>query len=797
MRAPFICRPCLARLRQATSHPTLFLRAASHAQALQTQNPPSEWPRPPGSVNSSQQSQARPPRDPDTERLDTAATIRIRRYLEDRHHVGESLGGGPLTRLKTMILNTKGDIELLWPAIAQAYGLPKRAAQEAAAQLKRLFWRRRRWEAAELLDEFEVWKVGYSKFLRQFSATGTRPTQRGQAAGRAVVPDAEAPSVSALKASWMHLDKDERQRHWSRILLSMLESNPELLPSFVRATYDPSWSPNYVVEDLLRILVLHEETLAAAGQDSMIDLIFFLRDATPAGKLRLGQDVIGTLVSTVPVARAFDMFNTLKAKGIAINDHTQLHFASAFAKSKEHKAEAARILCSLTSRRGFDINSVAASSVCTSLLHLADGEEPPQGQAAPDELFRMLLEHGLRPNLLNVTALMRNFCVRGYIDTAWTVYDLLLEYDIEPDERVYSTLLHAAKLQGDHGSVHRVLSAVHTRNTWNAAIANNFLHIIFEENEKQPERRRRQRKANNAFRIMLQVYAKFFRMEPLQKLCYFPLDEYLGWPGPIPAHATHTTDLAMALPANEPSQLMDPDTITLTTMISAAVCGAPRFYNGPSGSKRLMRYFQYFNDLFLARDPLAVAIVENHGTLVYDIFLRGILQFQGNLQLAVRVVRNMIQLAAEEEQKYGKSSHPYPSAYTWTILVNGFSNHGQPATAASMVKMMMRDGGVKPNMATWNALITAFARKGKARGAVQAMQYMEQAGFRPDKYTIQALSSMSLPARRRAVALLEAAKGDGLAQDDVKTLLSAPSPTGDSEAESSDLARIQQEYSPA
>jgi pentatricopeptide repeat protein len=712
---------------------------------------------------------------------EAAGAVPARKYYGNRNHVGQAAGFGPYMQLKTKLLNTKGDLMLLCDDISSVFLLPRPFAEEAVRQIRRIYRGRRTWDISNRLDEFQVWKIEYSRLLRQIYSDELKEAPYHSTDWAKFTGQAE-PSVSAMAGSWAALDQDTRERLWFRMIISILDTNPALVPSFVRATYDESWSQAYVVEDLIRLLLLrathYKDTKA---QDSAVDLFFFLLDSNSQNSLKFREDVIGTIVTLAPLEKNLALFDRLRAADESLQPATLLHFASVFAKSREHKSVAAQILCSLAKTKEYKINTPAVSSVCTSLLHLEEGGEMPDGPAAPDKLFEMLLQHGLHPNIYNITALMRNFCVRGYVDTAWTVFDLLLQYHIQPDQHVYSTLLNASKKELDAESIRRIMAAVSSHNAWNVVILNDLLDAIARDNHTYQERRRRQRKSNSAFRPMMQVYAKFFKLEPLQRLCTFPLEDYLLWQGPKPGHSSEITEIGAALVSQTEASLMDPDSTTLTMMLSAAIQGAPRLYPRAGKHKqeraitRLLSQLNHFRRLLRSKDPLAVEMVQKHGTLVFDIFLRGMLQFRQCLQPAVQLVRDMLRNAAEEEQQFGRTvQHPRPSVHTWTILVNGFKNHRQPGVAASMVKMMVKDGGIKPNMITWNTLVTAFARVSDARGAVRSVRYMEKSGLSPDKDTVQALGSMNPEARKLAVRLLEVSKNDPLPQDEVGVLLAAP-----------------------
>ncbi|KAH6655773.1 hypothetical protein BKA67DRAFT_561839 [Truncatella angustata] len=777
MRVPYVCRPCLARLQRPSSQ---RFCAALHTVAAQDPPQVPEW------FDHQYGSTARSQKDPaQIEIFGDATKPHSDRAPGQARRIANNLKSRTRTQtpadLRSTVLRLRTNLRRIWPRIATVYGLPKTSALQAADQLERLL-SAGQVNIADSYADFEAWKFEYAKTLRHLSVAGAEAPPATDAAGWAVFADGLNPSIDAMKASWDELDQTQRQELWPMMIQSILATNPELLPSFVHATYDAAWSPFYVVEDVARQLALRVKSSSVTERENLVELVAFLLENDKSGQLQLGNDIIGTIVAQASLSEAVGLFYSLNAGVNPMTQHTLLQFASKFAKSNEHKALATEIICSMADIKGFDINSPAASSVCTSLLHLSDNEELPPGPAAPDELFRQLLESGLRPNLLNVTALMRNFCVRGHLDTAWTVFDLLLEYGIEPDEHVYSTLLHASKRDLDFQSIRRVMCSIHSYDTWNPAILNDFLDVIFIESEGQTERRRRQKKGNNAFRHMLHVYFKFFHLEPLQKLCSFPLEDYIVWQGPAPGKSTLITDLAAALLPQPQSKLMQPDTITLSLMLSAAIRGAPKFYKSTqSGVVAMLDQINHFNKLFDSGDATAVAIVEKHGSLIYDVFLRGMLQFQQLLHPAVELVKTMLERASKEEMKFGGNRrYPRPSVHTWTMLVNGFKNHRQPGIAASMVRVMIKEGGIKPNMVTWNTLITAFARVNDAQGAVRAIKYLEQSGLRPDKHTIEAISSMNPEARKKALSLMEDSAEKLIpADDDVAPLLAAPLPRTD------------------
>ncbi|KAI4598842.1 hypothetical protein KJ359_002735 [Pestalotiopsis sp. 9143b] len=761
MRPSHACRPCLARLRLSSSQTT---RSYATLQEVVTREPDAFF--------------ARKEHDNDLADLE-------QEELDSDRHAAHSEGGLSRTSrgwrlrwttpdfLRERLLQSTPNYQDSTKHISAVYGLSTAAAKDSVGQLSRLLSNRSDEETDGLYTEYEAWKLVYGRSLRQSTVLQTDTAVSRRLAVWAVLADGSIPSVSAMKASWEGLDAGKRQELWPTMVQHLLEANPALLSTFFQATHDPAWSPFYVVEDTIRLLTTRLRTAKAVDgltYDGLFDLVYHILTLDTAGSIEIGQDVIGTIVArATQLDKIEDLFHHMRTTGKDLEAPTLLHFASRFSKSPRHKSLAADILCSMAKSGSLDVNSAAGSSVCTSLLHLHEDTVAPQEGAAPDQLFRSLLEAGLDPNLLNITALMRNFCVRGHLDTAWTVFDLLLEYGIEPDPHVYAILLHASKKDLNVESIRRLLASIHSHNVWNATMLNDFLAILLKDGEALSERRRRQKKDMGSFRPMLHVYAKFFRLEPLQKLCAFPLEEYLVWHGPAPGKSTPIRDIAMTLVAQPESSLLEPDSLTLSLMLAAALRACPKFYPPKlrNGIAALQRQSNHFVSLVQRNDATALAIIQDQGTWIYDVFLRGMLQYQQCLHPATQLVQAMLERSAAEEIQEGKNKrHPRPSVHTWTILVNGFKNHRQPGIAASMVRLMLRQGQVAPNIVTWNTLITAFARVHDAEGAVRTYRYLEHTGLKPNKYTIDAIGSMNSRARREALKLMEVSRDEIIPPDD-------------------------------
>ncbi|KAI1487870.1 hypothetical protein F5X96DRAFT_648006 [Biscogniauxia mediterranea] len=670
----------------------------------------------------------------------------------------ERLAGLPqattLKALKEKIIQSLGHFRYIHQDLMYLYGLTHEEARHAVGQLEKLL-RGRSWEQQAMhMNAYHAWKGAFAGVLQSIDQLPAPAGEGGKGKGKGSTasrwPSLQRQDPAILMTAWQRLDEDARQHTWPQMILAALATNPGSLPAFIRATFDPSRCPSYVVEDTFYFLFRLADTLKERDERlrEVSELALSVMRSCPPRYLGLGQMLLPRIASSMSIPDLVEFYRFLKNIEHPLHPNTELHFASRLAKSSAHKTHAAQILCSLAEIPGFQINSPAAASVCTSLLTLDENAPLPEDDAAPDNLFKLLLDRGFRPNLLSLSALMRNFCVRGHLDTAWTIFEIILEHGFEPDDHVFSIMLNGAKQHQHFPTMQRMIHIIKARNAWSAFLVNDCLDFIFREYEAQPERRRRQRKATSSWRPMLNCYAKFYALAPLQHLTPFPLENALV--PKILRYSTPVTDLIDALIPRPDVLLMDPDSDTLIIMTAAHM-------RSIAGPKYLRVYYRYFMQLINNKDPIAIKLVKNHGTLIFDIFVRAFMQFANTIHYALIIVKRMLVRATHELKQFGKNTYcPPPSVFTWTILLNGFKNHNDTRGSMKVIEMMTKQGGIEPNLVTWNALIKAFARTGDAQGAVRAMQCLEEAGFQPNDRTLQAFQTLPADSRDYAVKLLEA-----------------------------------------
>ncbi|KAI0842669.1 hypothetical protein F5Y06DRAFT_132478 [Hypoxylon sp. FL0890] len=754
MSTPFICRQCLARLTQSRIKPLRSKRFQLHTQAVSTSAPQPPWvfpeeqrrepsvevtrdlesQLPPShSLLVSQTSQDEPVVEQKAQ-WDGHIKKFVPRHRPDVAAVARESQVTNSQELKGKILQCVGNYHIVREDLMRMYGLSPEEARHAVNQLERLLWGRfSRVDAAERLDLFHLWKKHFNKLLHisKSSTEGeAHPTMQ---------------DLGTVKDMWHRLSQEKRKALWPQIIVTAFLLDPGTLSSLVQATFQASCCPSYAVEDLVYLLLRRPlDKIQDSRRQQIIELVFFLLENSPPRYLVLEQMTIWKIMPWLPTSRVAQLYEALKRIEAPLHPNTLLQFASRLARDSKFKVQAADAIHSFSSMPGSDINSPAAASVCTTILMLEEGAELPDDDAAPDELFKMLLDAGFRPNLLSLTALMRNFCVRGRVEIAWSIFNLLIERGNEPDDYVFSTLLNGSKRSLDVKSLQYSVDMIEARRRWSPRLVNDLLGFVYQDNESLGIQRRRQRKSisGKAWRMMVRAYAKFFDLAPLQKLTLFPLENILapGSNNQVPAHLKEVNQIIAPLLPRPDALLMQPDSVTLGLMLKAHV----RSINSP---QVLQAYYRHFEKLFQEGDRTVIKLVEEKRTLIHDIFLRDIMQFRQTLDSGLRMVQDMHNKAKREKYELGKNVlHPPPSVHTYTILMNGLRNHWQTRGVITALNMMVKKG-IEPSIVTWNIVIGTLLRANHPEQAVRVMRYLEHIGMQSNDRTVREVTRM--PTYRR------------------------------------------------
>ncbi|EFW99136.1 pentatricopeptide repeat protein [Grosmannia clavigera kw1407] len=569
-------------------------------------------------------------------------------------------------------------------------------------------------------------------------------------------------SMHKLRETWSKLSPERRRDLWPSIMVSALRSHPGRAHIIFSATFDAAHIPYYAVQDTIhhfcRQLAEKPSTDGSMHPtaDEVYELLKMVLENSSSNYLRLRQSTIFFLVKATKTTESVDnLYHLLVKHGHPLHKFTRLQMASRVARNAAFKMPTVEMLQAALSATDLDINTPQGAALCTTILSVegSEGTATTDGQPSltPAEMFEQLLRCGLEPNLITYTTIIRGLCLKGELEAAQQVLQLMINNQTEPDEYVYSTMMNGAKLRGDFSVLRRVAETAAAQRINHPIVWNDFIQSIystaFAEARANPAIKRP--RVVPSFPLMLQTYSKIFALEPLRTI----LPDAGSGGGLTSSHAQGRQTDALhgrwefaaqlgptvhALPKLEPGEIVEPTSLTLTTMILGYIQGVSNPYD-------VIAFYSHFRRLLQAGDPVATGLVRDQGTLVHDVVVMALCEYEGMLRVALDVVGDMLRDAATDLQ-HGDSEaadyqpqHPPPSVYTWSILLNGFMFHRQ-VRQGERILHMMRDRGVEPNQVTWNTLMAGYARLQNVKKTAVTLQRLERAGFEPDDFTFRAFS---------------------------------------------------------
>ncbi|KAK3945942.1 hypothetical protein QBC46DRAFT_248670 [Diplogelasinospora grovesii] len=610
-------------------------------------------------------------------------------------------------------------------------------------------------------NRFNRWKRDFSDIMMD----DTTPRKKGQArpkkkdtAWRDLRWLLRFEKVPAMREAWQEQTLERRELIWTWVMATALRNtSPDVALSVLEATFEENVAPFYAVRDCMKFLARHSSTLTApegkpAYNGALANLLLHMLRASSQRYIQLQQHDIYLISKELDSEKLAELYQELSNYQHPLHTYTKLQFAGRLAKDMKQKQFAFEILRDMIREDALDLNTPHGAALCTSILAFSeeDSKNVENLPAARAQLYEGLLQLGLRPNLINFTAIIRNLCLSRNLGTAWQVYEMMREQGIEPDLHVYSTLLNGAKLVGSMGSIGKITREALAKDIGGPILWNDILHALFLASLAEARARHiKPPRVMPAFRPMVQAYTKFFKMEPLQTLALSDLSHHLKEDKEVTelyewqSLLAKVTPLLESLPADR--ELLEPGADTLGIMLIGYVKGFSKAYN-------IIAFYSHFRKLLKSGDPVAVRLVQEKGTLVHDIVIKALLEWNGMLRVALDVVSDMLKDATAAASSTS-SLHPAPSVHTWSILLNGFMFHKQHEQGERILHMM-RDHGIEPNVVTWNTLTAGYAREQKVTKTVGALQRLEKAGHKADDFTMRAFSYLAN--REGALTMMEA-----------------------------------------
>jgi pentatricopeptide repeat protein len=589
-------------------------------------------------------------------------------------------------------------------------------------------------------------------------------------------------TVEEMRSWWLAIPKAKRETGWPVLMLAAMTYHPGRVAQMLEATLDPSVTPSWAVADVFCFITKWSSTLPhdrqREQQAALPGLLLHLLGNSPPRHFQLQQWVLGRILSVCEPGSAAEIWKALRQYEHSLHWNTKLKLASIIAKDGKGRLAALQLFEEVLKGGGVDINDHRCAALASTLF-----TPPPRtrggGRGSPveaqlvAEAFERIVGIGVSLNVVTYTAMIRTLCLTDQLNTAWKVYDIMRDQGTEMDPHVFSILLNGAKRAGCLDSTIRVIEdasadALRTPHVWTDLIDTILKTATEETRSRSPEGP----VAIPAFYSMLLVYAKFFKLEPLQRLIPLDLGNYLAegdrdsrsddwqWKAKLGL-------LIDELPAFPPNELAEPDVQALGLML----IGYVRSF---AAASPVMSFYSHFRNLLRNRDPVAIALV-GHSTLPYDTIIEALTYHVGMLRVVIDITNDMLQnatdsaaalkgLAAGADQENNADAtptatvhthnpetstnapfyHPPPSVYTWSILVNAFIQQRRPYRAARLLDIM-RTHGVEPNLVTYNMLISGFARVQDAGAVLRALQRVDEKGHHPDSFTFRGLAKLADP----------------------------------------------------
>ncbi|ERT01814.1 hypothetical protein HMPREF1624_00108 [Sporothrix schenckii ATCC 58251] len=678
--------------------------------------------------------------------------------------------------------------------------------------------------------------------------------------GKAETEGASSPNVDSIRTAWAALGWSTKRQcdEWPHLMVAALRTYPGRAHLIFQATFDVDVVPSYMAEDTINFLLhmrespkVREKAIIPFDTPAAEDLLSVLRyvlEKSPPDYLRLRQSslYLFTRMLASSLDNVADLYHDLVRYQHPMHKNTRLQIAGRLAGSPrpEHKTLAVNVLQRALAETDLDINTPQGAALCTAILTAGEGDSVEAAEtgsshstpaATPAELFELLLQCGLEPNLITYTTIIRGLCLKQELDAALQVLQLMLsEAKTEPDAFVYSILMNGAKIGCNYPIIQQVAQSAAAHGVRHPFLWNDFLQAIYTTalNEARRDRQLKRPRVIPAFPLMVQAYARVFELAPLRKLLpdvnldFVAAADFassssgasrngpssrLGAGTNIPSNrhwefAAQLAPTVRSLPKLSPVELVEPTGSTLATMVLGYIQGLSNPYD-------VITFYTHFRRLLQTGDPMATRLVRDQSSQVHDCVVMALTEFEGMLRAALDVVSDMLRdaAAALEADKEGGSAaaatsvhgghHPPPSVYTWSILINGFMFHRQYKQGERVLNMM-RERGVEPNLVTWNTLLAGYARAQRSGNTISTFERLERTGKEPDDFTYRGLSYLNdqtsvvkLLELRQARAVNAAADAAGTAVDAAVPVSSeainkAPSPVLLSRPEQSAVSSV-------
>lgn len=617
------------------------------------------------------------------------------------------------------------------------------------------------------LEIAEIRKL-WLKFLRWVEKDGSyeRLQKRKETMRRYTTPsNGEAPQYlpekTAHAARRFHERRVLAETRWPEIMLNVLADRPEHGLKFLLATcgvgplsHDHFYSD--VIDYLVNYHMAGSAIIARNDFNEFFESIMTLLTKFSNAEVAISDFAVMKLFMNTSITQAEALYAALLARGKKMGINTRHRVAARIGEIGASDV-AVHILETLY-KDGWTFHAGNIISVCAIVLR--GSQRDPNQKLRESDIFEKLLHFGLKPSIAFYNILAQNAVESGDHETAWKIYDMILENGMEPSPHTFSILINDAKWRVDAEALDRLTWEQHELGIRNEFVANDMIHATWLIHEHMRRHLRRQdprevfeRRRKNWRRRTLKTYMHYFHLGPLLDLA----PEIFG---SFPEHLK-TEDME-----GKKGMKMHPDIKTLNLMVTSAVqCSVE--------TDNVFPLYQRFKGLLAAGHPDFVRLARS-GTRLQEAFIARLGQDPRTLPLCMNIMVDM--LSAQESvpddeaqtlvavnnrlawfkradltrRDTKKAAFAAPGVRTWTVLMQAFLQQKQ-VRAAEKVMDMMKARGIKPDKVTWEHLVAGHFKAQDEAGTINAYERAEEEGHDMEG----TLEQRGLADREREMGIME------------------------------------------
>jgi pentatricopeptide repeat protein len=663
--------------------------------------------------------------------------------------------------------------------------------------------------SASRLEEFSsLWSYYFTQLSRRYDSQLDRYRVPRPIQIRGVVNSIRSfervfsnASLQEVRKAWESLTQTERELSWVQVMLGALGRRPSWALKFlIASTRSEPYPPSYAISDSLEYIVCYF-LYKVKGPDvrsvtTIFRIVMGLLDNFDHYYLHLSQKTIFWLLSHISVDQAEHFYKVLVHRSHPLHENTLLQFAHTFAR--EGRIQLAIDILQRFHNNGGDFAQPKVESVCSTILERKHRENSASVMSDSD-IFGLLLDFGLRPNIIFYNILLQNAAESGDSETAWRIHDMMPGLGIEADANTYSILLTDAKLRMDQPAMKRIVEIVELKGITTEYIITDLLHAMFLTYEQERKATHMHTPPSTPLKRMLPLYAEYFDLEPIRGLLTQGYRD-------------------LAVPSDRPK--MHPSKATLVVMLIALLRG----FTNPTSAPE---WYQRFRTMVLSGHPDIAPLAES--THIYDAVIMCLARWPVTLRLCTRVISDMFSsyAAAQKVQKRlnlpirngnmlqttmgSFASTPLSSMHSLrreedesriNQVLDGLqaersavkfaeddvdaideypSKNSKPtkfsptplkaAVEASeqSVDQVVIHGHCKPSVYTWSILLKAFMDHSQPRAAEKVLTMMQRRGITPNKVTWSSLAIgyARLQDITNTVDVIEKIENEGWEVDDI------------------------------